>query len=86
MAKKRYILLGVPILILAGIITVLVFSDDEAPEEPLRTELQNVKLPPDGQALYDTLMQRIPEVVSQIPCACCGEMLSACYEGFCPPT
>lgn len=43
-------------------------------------------LPPDGLALYQTLLREIPEVVSQVPCACCNQSLSWCYEGGCPPT
>ena len=49
-------------------------------------QLQKLSLPADGLALYQTLLEEIPDVVSQIPCACCGEALSWCYEGGCPPS
>ena len=48
--------------------------------------LQKLSLPADGLALFQTLLKEIPDVVSQIPCACCGETLSWCYEGGCPPS
>ena len=43
------------------------------------------ELPPDGIALYKALLEEIPEVVSQVPCACCNKTLKWCYEGGCPP-
>ena len=52
----------------------------------LQGESQPPPLPPDGLALYQTLLKEIPEVVSQVPCACCNQSLSWCYEGGCPPT
>ena len=48
--------------------------------------LRGMELPPDGLDLYQTLLTEIPEVVSQVPCACCNKMLATCYRGFCPPT
>ena len=47
-----------------------------------RSEAQ---LPPDGLPLYRFLLKEAPELVSQVPCACCGKMLKACYLGACPP-
>ena len=44
------------------------------------------ELPPDGLALYQALLTQIPEVVSEVPCACCNKTLRWCYEGGCPPT
>ena len=44
------------------------------------------QLPPDGAQLYRVLLKEIPEVVSEIPCACCGESLAWCYRGGCPST
>ena len=35
----------------------------------LQGESQPTPLPPDGLALYQTLLRVIPEVVSQVPCA-----------------
>ncbi len=52
----------------------------------LQGQSQPPPLPPDGLALYRTLLREIPEVVSQVPCACCNQSLSWCYEGGCPPT
>ncbi len=52
----------------------------------LQGESQPPPLPADGLALYQTLLREIPEVVSQVPCACCNQSLSWCYEGGCPPT
>ena len=52
----------------------------------LQGQSQPSPLPPDGLALYRTLLREIPEVVSQVPCACCNQSLSWCYEGGCPPT
>ncbi len=48
--------------------------------------LQQLRLPADGLALYQTLLREIPDVTSQVPCACCGESLTWCYEGGCPPS
>jgi hypothetical protein len=52
----------------------------------LHEQSQPPPLPPDGLALYRTLLEEIPEVVSEVPCACCKQTLSWCYEGGCPPT
>ena len=52
----------------------------------LNEQSQPPELPPDGLALYRTLLEEIPEVVSQVPCACCKQTLSWCYQGGCPPT
>ena len=41
---------------------------------------------PDGLSLYSFLLREIPEIVSQVPCACCNHALSWCYQGGCPPT
>lgn len=51
-----------------------------------RRALPSIEGIPDGAPLYAFLLKEIPEVVSQIPCSCCGQMLSWCYEGGCPPT
>lgn len=47
-------------------------------------------LPPlpkeDGAVLYNFLMKQAPELVSQVPCSCCGRNLDWCYTGGCPYT
>lgn len=54
------------------------------------TKRASEDLPPipqqDGKALYAFLLEQIPDVVAQVPCACCGESLKWCYEGGCPPS
>ena len=84
MSKRKRLLLGVTVLLLIAFASAVNFSDNHP--DTRRARLQNIDLPPDGLALYHTLMQEIPEVVSQVPCACCDEMLSACYQGACPPS
>ena len=39
-----------------------------------------------GAALFDFLLREIPDVVSQLPCVCCSEVLEGCYQGACPPS
>ena len=56
------------------------------PSEERLARLQQLRLPADGLALYQTLLREIPDVTSQVPCACCGESLTWCYEGGCPPS
>ena len=70
----------------AVIATVAVVAVLAAGSYLLRGPSQPPPLPPDGLALYQTLLREIPEVVSQVPCACCNQSLSWCYEGGCPPT
>lgn len=70
----------------AVIATVAVVAVLAAGGYLLQEESQPPPLPPDGLALYQTLLREIPEVVSQVPCACCNQSLSWCYEGGCPPT
>ena len=82
--KKKRVLLIFPALFLLLLVAAGSFLIKQ-PDEGL-TRLQNLNLPPDGLALYQTLLQEIPDVVSQIPCACCGESLAWCYEGGCPPS
>lgn len=54
------------------------------------TKLAREDLPPiprqDGKPLYAFLLEEIPEVISQVPCACCDQSLKWCYEGGCPPS
>ena len=48
--------------------------------------LRQVVLPEDGLPLYQALLEHIPDVVAQVPCACCDKSLTYCYPGGCPPT
>ena len=84
--KKRLVagLAGGAALFLILIAAALLLPDSQQDERLAR--LRETELPPDGLELYQTLLREIPEVVSQVPCACCGEMLSACYRGACPPS
>ena len=82
--SKHFIVMGAAALLMSVMALVAGFSNK--PPETRLTQLQALELPPDGLELYQTLLQEIPEVVSQVPCACCKKMLSTCYEGFCPPT
>ncbi len=54
--------------------------------DPRLAHLRSLELPEDGLPLFRFLLREIPDVVDSVPCSCCGEMLSACYEGKCPPT
>ncbi|MFT5086188.1 MAG: hypothetical protein ACI8PG_000535 [Planctomycetota bacterium] len=84
MALKSYLFLLV--IVLAAGMYIGASNSAEAPTAPDRVRLQEVTLPADGLALYKTLLKEIPEVVSEVPCACCNQKLSTCYGGFCPPT
>ena len=48
--------------------------------------LKTLQVPADGAALFDFLLREIPDVVSQVPCSCCSEVLEGCYQGACPPS
>ena len=58
----------------------------ESEREKRLAALRLVVLPEDGLPLYKTLIEHIPDVVKEVPCACCGESLTYCYTGGCPPT
>ena len=45
-----------------------------------------IGVPADGAALFGFLLREIPDVVSQLPCVCCSEVLEGCYQGACPPS
>lgn len=84
MALRFYMVILV--VVLTGGIYMGANNSSETPANPQRVRLQDVTLPEDGLALYQTLLREIPEVVSEILCACCNQKLTTCYEGFCPPT
>ena len=62
-----------------------VFSGESERDKRLAA-LRQVALPGDGLPLFGALLQEIPDVVAQVPCACCGNSLKWCYSGGCPPT
>ena len=61
------------------------FTGESAREQRLAA-LQQVVLPEDGLPLFQALLEHIPDVVAQVPCACCDKSLTYCYTGGCPPT
>ena len=83
MNKKIGILLGGAVLLL--VLFVGSGSFFSKPADDRMERLQRLNLPADGLVLYKFLLQEVPDVVSQVPCACCKKMLSWCYEGGCPP-
>ena len=84
MALRFY--MGILVLVLAGGMYIGASNTPDTTADPQRVRLQHVTLPEDGYPLYKALLREIPEVVSEVPCACCDQKLSTCYEGFCPPT
>lgn len=57
----------------------------ESPEHVERlARLRQLQVPTNGAFLYTFLMKEVPDVVSQIPCSCCGRTLNQCYGGACP--
>ena len=55
--------------------------------EDARTKrLKTLQVPAAGPALFGFLLREIPDVVSQVPCSCCSEVLEGCYQGACPPS
>ena len=64
----------------------LTLPDDADSLDSRRAHLSRLTLPPDGSRLYSFLLKEIPDIVSEIPCPCCGEYLDVCYKGRCPHT
>lgn len=71
--------------LLAIIIPQLYMSQEVVDLDDRRVRLSRLTLPPDGSKLYSFLLGEIPDIVSEIPCACCAMNLDACYRGGCPP-
>jgi hypothetical protein len=85
MNKKRWIfLIGVPLVLALLMVGSGVFNDPPPNERIAR--LQTLSLPADGAALFAFLLREIPDVVSEVPCVCCSEVLAGCYQGACPPS
>ena len=70
---------------LAVVVGCSTFGGDEGDSERLAA-LREVALPEDGLSLYQALLEEIPDVVAEGPCACCDNSLKWCYTGGCPPT
>lgn len=70
---------------LAAVVGFSTFSGDDGDSARL-VALQQVALPEDGLPLYQALLKEIPDVVAEVPCACCDKSLKWCYTGGCPPT
>jgi hypothetical protein len=55
-----------------------------------RSEGSRKDMPPlpkeNGKILYEFLLKEAPELMAQIPCACCDKTLDWCYKGGCPFT
>jgi hypothetical protein len=60
-------------------------SQDGADLDGQRERLSQLTVPPDGSKLYSFMLKEIPDIVSELPCACCAMSLEWCYEGGCPP-
>jgi hypothetical protein len=84
--ERRGLYAAVALLaLLAIIVPQLYMSQDVVDLDDRRTRLSRLTLPPDGSMLYNFLLREIPDIVSEIPCACCAMNLNACYRGGCPP-
>ena len=83
--KKKGLALLIGISMALGlVVTIGVFFGNA---EDARTErLKTLEVPADGAALFDFLLREIPDVVSQVPCVCCSEVLAGCYQGACTPS
>ena len=89
-SKKRkgeimYVALAI-LAVLTIVVSKLYLSQDGADLDDQRARLSRLTVPPDGSQLYSFLLREIPDIVSEIPCACCAEYLDACFKGRCPPT
>ncbi|NIN00838.1 MAG: hypothetical protein GTO24_22975 [candidate division Zixibacteria bacterium] len=72
--------------LLAIFVPELYLSQSGADLDDRRTRLSQLTVPPDGLKLYRFMLKEIPDIVSEIPCACCTMTLDECYRGGCPPT
>lgn len=74
------------VALLAIIVPQLYMSQNVVDLDDRRPRLSRLTVPPDGSKLYSFMLKEIPDIVSEIPCPCCGEYLDACYKGRCPFT
>ena len=89
-SKKRkgeimYVALAI-LAVLTIVVSKLYLSQDGADLDGQRAHLSRLIVPPDGSKLYSFMLKEIPDIVSDIPCACCAMNLDWCYKGGCPPT
>ncbi len=83
--RKMFTLLSLLGVFAIVILTLYLFQNADGLDNR-RERLSRLTLPPDGSELYSFLLKEIPDIVSEIPCPCCGEYLDVCYKGRCPPT
>ncbi len=86
--RKRQILYAAVALLalLAMVASKVYLSQEGADLDGGRARLSQLTVPPDGSKLYSFMLREIPDIVSELPCACCAMSLEWCYEGGCPPT
>jgi hypothetical protein len=85
--RRKMLLLLLGLVVVFGIVSsTFLLSPKPKKLDPRRERLSELTLPPDGLKLYSFLLKEIPDIVSEIPCSCCGEYLDACYKGKCAPT
>ena len=70
------------VLVLLGL--SILFLED-APNERI-ARLKKLTVPDNGAELFAFMLREIPEVVKEVPCSCCSEVLAGCYQGACPPS
>ncbi len=76
---KKSVMAGFIVIGLVLSFALVAGSDDRRKEmPPLPKE--------DGKVLYEFLLREAPELMAQIPCACCDKTLDWCYKGGCPYT
>jgi len=75
MVKKSHVVSVVVIFLILSFGVTANSEDRRESMPPLPKE--------NGKVLYEFLNKEAPELMAQIPCACCGEMLDWCYEGGC---
>lgn len=70
------------VLVLLGVSSLFI---EDAPNERI-ARLKKLTVPDNGAELFAFMLREIPEVVKEIPCSCCSEVLAGCYQGACPPS
>ena len=80
---------GLALLLGASVVVVLLIIGGGilgGTEDAHMERLKTLQVPADGVALFAFMLREIPDVVSQVPCVCCSEVLAGCYQGACPPS
>ncbi len=70
------------VLVLLGLSSLFL---EDAPNERI-ARLKKLTVPDNGAELFAFMLREIPEVVKEVPCSCCSEVLAGCYQGACPPS